>query len=44
MAHDPQPTLNDRIFKKRALTTKMVKLDENRINNIVNNIISQLKK
>lgn len=44
MSHNPIPDLEDRIFKTMSSTTKKVKLDENKVNRIVNNIISQLKK
>lgn len=44
MGYNPIPSLEQRIFKTMSSTTKKVKIDENRINNIVNDIINQLKK
>jgi hypothetical protein len=42
--YNPIPDLEDRIFKTMSATTKKVKLDESRINSIVDGIISRLKK
>lgn len=44
MSYDPIQSLEQRVFKTMSSTTKKVKIDESRIDNIVNNIISQLKK
>jgi hypothetical protein len=43
-SYNPIPDLEDRIFKTMSATTKKVKLDESRINSIVDDIISRLKK
>jgi hypothetical protein len=44
MSYDAIPSLEQRVFKTMSSTTKKVKLDESRVNSIVNDIISQLKK
>ena len=44
MSYDAIPSLEQRVFKTMSSTTKKVKLDENKVNRIVNDIISQLKK
>jgi hypothetical protein len=44
MSYQPKDSLEDRLFRKRGSTTKITKLDESKVNRIVNNIINQLKK
>lgn len=44
MSYNPIESLEQRVFKTMSSTTKKVNIDESRINTIVNNIISQLKK
>jgi hypothetical protein len=44
MSYDAITSLEQRVFKTMSSTTKKVKLDESRVNRIVNDIISQLKK
>ena len=44
MSYDAISSLEQRVFKTMSSTTKKVKLDENKVNRIVNDIISQLKK
>jgi hypothetical protein len=43
-SYNPIPDLTTRIFKPRKETTKITKLDESKVNRIVNDIINQLKK
>ena len=44
MSYDAISSLEQRVFKTMSSTTKKVKLDESKVNRIVNDIINQLKK
>jgi hypothetical protein len=44
MSYDAISSLEQRVFKTMSSTTKKIKLDESKVNRIVNDIINQLKK